>query len=110
MMNYQRKITTNQLLLKKLLKLQNQQQLQLQMWQKQAKICWLQMYFGLKEDQISLFVIHQIDGNKFFKSNLKPDHLAAWVKGIQEGGHLLCPKTSSSIYELENDHLKTKMI
>jgi hypothetical protein len=42
MMNNQRKLTTNQLWLKKPLKLLNQQQPQLQMWQKQAKKCWLQ--------------------------------------------------------------------
>ncbi|KAL5053306.1 hypothetical protein RYX36_033988, partial [Vicia faba] len=37
-------------------------------------------YFGLKEDQVPLIVIQQIDGKKFFMPNLKPDHLAAWVK------------------------------
>ncbi|XP_050896871.1 protein disulfide-isomerase [Lathyrus oleraceus] len=42
-------------------------------------------YFGLKEDQVPLIIIRHTDGKKFFKPNLEPDHLAAWLKAYKDG-------------------------
>ncbi|KAL5075703.1 hypothetical protein RYX36_014687 [Vicia faba] len=42
-------------------------------------------YFGLKEDQVPLIIIQHADGKKFFKPNLEPDHLAAWLKEYKDG-------------------------
>ncbi|XP_058786941.1 protein disulfide-isomerase [Vicia villosa] len=42
-------------------------------------------YFGLKEDQVPLIIIQETNGKKFFKPNLEPDHLSAFVNEYKDG-------------------------
>ena len=37
-------------------------------------------YFGLVEDQVPLILIQKVNGEKYLKAHLEPDHIAPWVK------------------------------
>ncbi|KAI8029748.1 Protein disulfide-isomerase [Camellia lanceoleosa] len=42
-------------------------------------------YFGLKEDQTPLIFIQKKNGQKYLKTNLKPGHIATWLKEYMDG-------------------------
>ena len=37
-------------------------------------------YFGFKDDQVPLLFILKNDGQKYLKPNLRPEHIAPWLK------------------------------
>lgn len=62
-------------------------------------------YFGLKEDDVPLIIIQHNDGKKFFKPNLEPDHIAAWLKAYKDGN--IAPYLKSEpIPEANNEPVK----
>lgn len=62
-------------------------------------------YFGLQESQVPLIIVQTIDGQKYLKPNLEPDHIAPWVKEYKEG-KVLPYKKSEPVPAENNEPVK----
>ncbi|KAF3446998.1 hypothetical protein FNV43_RR12178 [Rhamnella rubrinervis] len=62
-------------------------------------------YFGIKEDQVPVIIIHTNDGKKYVKPSLKPEHIEDWVKEFKDG-KLLPFIRSEPIPEQNNEPVK----
>jgi len=62
-------------------------------------------YFGLVEDQVPLILIQKVNGDKYLKAHLEPDHIAPWVKEYKDGN--ISPyRKSEPIPESNNEPVK----
>ncbi|KAL2528102.1 Protein disulfide-isomerase [Forsythia ovata] len=63
-------------------------------------------YFGLKEDQVPLLIIHKPDRQKFFKANIEPTHIAPWLKNYL--AYLFFFFLNFELDQPDEDHFKPK--